>query len=368
MINVGILGGETDAAGELIRILINHPDVILRSVASREHAGERIDRFHRGLTGDTDLCFSPALDPSRLQCVFITGEPWQAEEFLASVANVPAHKGEEEDDDDNTLLRIIDLTGYGRNGAGGMVYGFAEHRRKALVRGALRAAIPSATAQLLELALFPLVKNHMLRGDVDVTLTLPRRRDNLRNDPRDTTGADLRSAVDGFKCGSGMGDATLSTRLDPIAPAENRPDCDKAAGEAACELRAVDPTFNGRIQIREGADPDLQRGLTARISLPLTANIDELRAIYDEAYGDHAFAYSVDFLPAVADVANTNKCLIHLSAGADPQTITPAANTLGITAVMDELVKGTAGTAVHCLNLLFGLQERTGLALKASAR
>ena len=76
MINVGIIGGDTEAAGELIRILLNHPDVILQAVSAPTLAGMRLDRYHRGLIGDTDLCFTKDLDGVKLNCVFLLGEPW----------------------------------------------------------------------------------------------------------------------------------------------------------------------------------------------------------------------------------------------------------------------------------------------------
>lgn len=77
MIKIGITGAHTTAAGELIRILINHPDVVLMTVASEEVAGLRVDMLHRGLTGDTDMCVVPSLDPSGHDAVFLCGEPWE---------------------------------------------------------------------------------------------------------------------------------------------------------------------------------------------------------------------------------------------------------------------------------------------------
>ena len=99
MIKVGIIGGETVSAGELIRLLVNHPDVHLMLVASEEHAGMPVTAVHRGLEGDTDLRFCAALSADEaarnLSAVFICGEPWQARQFVEAVDALPT--GEPDD-------------------------------------------------------------------------------------------------------------------------------------------------------------------------------------------------------------------------------------------------------------------------------
>lgn len=354
MINVGITGGETDAAGELIRILLNHPDVILRTVAAPSLAGERVDVYHRGLIGDTDLRFSAGLDTDKLNCVFLLGEPWEVARFLETLEDVPVSRLESEEDGEE-LLHIIDLSGLCRDGSHGMVYGFAEHRRKAMVRGALRASIPSAMAEILELALFPMAKNHLLDGKIVATVELAHGSDGASTCPA--------SMKTGF---GGISQAQMSTRFDPVAPVEHRPDILRSAEEASKELRSVDPCFKGEITASLTRNAALGRGIKATVAVPYSGNIEELRRLYEEAYSDHAFAFVVNRAPEVADVANTNKCILCIEQeNGDISRGIPAG--VRITAVMDNLVKGTAGNAVHCMNLLFGLSERTGLMLKASA-
>lgn len=349
MINVGILGGETEAAGELIRLLINHPDVILRQVASPVHAGQRLDLFHRGLTGDTDLCFVRQLDDPKLNCVFLLGEPWQAKEFLA-LADSKHHVSELTDEEEpEDYLHIIDMTGSWLDGSEGMVYGFPEFRRKALVRGALRAAVPSPVAIALELALFPMAKNHLLGPAIEARIELPARGEHIKSE---LTGDAPYSIPE------------VSTRLDPIAPRENRTDADISAEEAAKELRAIDGAFSGPLKVSQSVSPSSTRGLKAIVTVPCGVSIEEVRHLYEEAYADHSFTFLIDRTPEVSDIANTNKCLISLEAAtADFPLHQPA---VIITAVLDSLIKGSAGNAVHCMNLLFGLSERTGLSLKAS--
>ena len=86
---------------------------------------------------------------------------------------------------------------------------------------------------------------------------------------------------------------------------------------------------------------------------------DELVEIYEKHFDDHNFCFMVDRLPAAADVSNTNKCLINIDV---------ADNRAEVSALIDPRVKGCSGNAVHAMNLLFGLHERIGLALKARGR
>lgn len=351
MINVGIIGGETDAAGELIRILLNHPDVFVRAVSSPDHVGQRIDRFHRGLTGDTDLSFVRSLPADGLNCVFLLGEPWQAREYLDTVADAPVVKEAADADDNDTLLHIIDLTGLCRDGRDSMIYGFPEHRRKALVRGALRASLPSPTALALELALFPLAKNHLLHGNIKATV--------------ETSGRCTAGSATVPTDWSHAADPQLSTRLDPVAPAEKRSDLEAATREAEKELRSIDGSFDGEISSVATFNPDFTRGIKVTVKVHCGVSIDEVRRLYQEAYHDHGFTFPVDYEPSVPDISNTNKCLISIENEAS-SGINAGFPGLKITAVMDNLVKGSAGNAVHCMNLLFGLSEKTGLQLKAS--
>lgn len=348
MIHVGILGGETRAAGELIRILLNHPDVVLAQVSSEPLAGQRIDRAHRGLIGDTDLTFAATLAPEHLDAVFLCGEPWQARAFMDSIGSLPQAKD----------LRFIDLTGAYRAAKHSVVYGLPEHNRKALVRGARFTATPTPEAMVLELALFPLAKNRLLdpASPVHATVTLADTPDSAAQQQAAAAAAPFSTAAQ-----------ELSTRLDPIAPVENRPDTHSTAREVTAELADIcSQSFPEQyLDLRLSRDNSQPRGVRAEVLLDTRLNPTEMRRLFDQAYSDHSFTYTVDTPVDTLDVANTNKCLIHIDL-AQTATLTPAPQ-LRITAVADNLLKGAAGNAVHCLNLLFGLSERTGLQLKASA-
>jgi len=332
MIRVGILGAETAAAGELVRILINHPDVTLQTVASESHVGEAVSVMHRGLIGDTDMVVAPTLSPQRHDVVFLCGEPWMACQWMQAYDVEAREAG----------LKVIDLTGAFRGGEMEMVYGFPEFNRKALVRGALRASVPSQLAMAIEPALFPLAKNNLLSGSpVNVSVVL---------------------------AGCEHEGYPVSTRLDPIAPQEHRPDTASAAAEAVACMRMIQSSFTAPVNVTLSRDCSVSRGITATVDVPCGIALSEVRRLFDEAYEDHAFTYPVGFVPTVADVANTNKCLISLEyPPAAAEASVGALPVLRITTVTDNLLKGAAGTAVHCMNLLFGLSERTALALKASA-
>ena len=350
MIKVGILGAETMAAGELVRILINHPDVEILRIASATEAGRKVADLHRGLVGDTDMEIVSELSPEGLDAVFLCGEPWQASRWMNLYDAAAREIG----------LKIIDLTGAFRGGEHDMVYGFAEHNRKALVRGATRASVPSALALAVETALFPMAKNCMLppeRIRVNISMAeIPMLATTRPN------GAPIKASAPFSPTAT---DYTRSTRLDPIAPREHRPDAEDAATEAAAELRRIQPSFAAPIEISLSRDNASQRGMVATIEVAAGMSLSELRKIYDNAYEDHGFAYPVDFVPTVADVANTNKCLINLSY--PTSELNASLPALRIVTACDNLLRGAAGNGVHLLNLLFGLSERTGLALKASA-
>ena len=100
------------------------------------------------------------------------------------------------------------------------------------------------------------------------------------------------------------------------------------------------------------------RGILAALYLDCKISLEHLRELYEDYYSDHNFTFVTDKTPDLKDVVNTNKCILHLDRIGDR---------LLITSVIDNLLKGASGTAVHNLNLLFGLHERVGLNLKPSA-
>jgi len=187
-----------------------------------------------------------------------------------------------------------------------MVYGFAEYNRKALVRGAVKAVSPSPVALLLETALFPLAKSwHLPDVTIEGTIALP------------------------FE---------LSEEVE----------------EAETLLKSIQSTFSAPIKLKKLEKAPYQR-LDLQLSLTTTLPLHQVRELYENAYEDHGFTYIIPGHSGVdEDLRGSNKCLLQLF---------EEDGHLRINASADLLTRSNAGNAVHLMNLLFGLQERTGLSI-----
>lgn len=311
--------------GELTRLLINHPDVDLRAIVNQTLSGTPVTDVHQGLVGETDLRFTSDTDFSTLDLVFLACQRGESKKFLES--------NELPDD-----IKIIDLSPDFRlpstDGADKeFVYGIPEHNRKPMVRGAKRASCPGCFATAVSLALFPLAKNGKLGGPIHI--------------------AAVEGATDAGADPSPIGH--YPWRNENIAV--YRPLRHSATEEIRHFLSQIQPGFNDEI-LFVPIRGSFSRGALVAIYLPSELSANEARALFEEAYSDHAFTFVIDRQPDLKDVVNTNKCLI---------CIDKVDGRLMITAALDNLLKGGAGNAVHLMNLLFGLSERTGLGLKSSA-
>ena len=303
MIKVGILEAASAHGAELVRILLHHPDVELAWAQSSVAQGP-LSAFVRGISGDTDLQFGRlALAP--VDVIINCSSVPVAPEFLDATAVSP------ED------VRVIEMGAYEPDGD--CVYGLCELNRKALVRGARRACCISPLSMAVELALLPLAKHLLLNAPVSVAAAI------------------------------GVG----ATRAISHRGMGHIPECE----EIVSVLRTVQSSFAQPLDIVEmrcgGAD-----GMMAVVSMQCPVSIGELRPLYEKFYEDHNFTYVSAEPVDTRDVAGTNKCMLHLDKDGD---------TLRVTSVLDPVLKGSAGNAVHLLNLLFGLHERTGLELIASS-
>ncbi len=321
MIRAGILGGEGFAAGELIRLLINHPDVELSRVQSRLYAGRMITEVHQGMEGETYLRFTPDVELDDLDVVFCCYPHGHTSRLFAET---PIPEG----------LKIIDLSRDFRIEGDGneFVYGLPELNRKRLVHGVTKVATPGSFATGIELALLPLAKNLLLNSPIHIT------------------------AITGFS-----GSAVEKSSPDQLAWHRDNvsiyhPLAHQHIPEIRQTLTALQSTFSSDIHFipMRGS---FARGMLVTAYMDMAVSVDQLRNIYEDYYADHSFTFIVDRRPDLKDVVNTNKCLIHLEKVGDK---------LLITAVMDNILKGAAGQAVHNMNLLFGLHEKVGLALKSS--
>lgn len=313
MIRAGIVGGDSESAGDLIRILINHPDVELVWVSSPKEEGVMLSQRHRGLTGETYMRFSGDKKLDDIDVLFMCyTQDGDSEQFL-NHHNIP----------DN--LKIIDLSPDFRmpeDENSEWVYALAELNRKPLVRGAKRAAVPGPFATIMLLSLLPLAKNLLLNSDIHVSCV--------------------------SSTGSGdekPGEASVVLEHEEIE-------------ETRKALQVLQTSFNSDIRLVATAG-GWDSGLAATIYLDTPISEDDIKDIFDTFYEDHGFTFLSESHPDLGEVKGTNKCLMRVG---------KSGNTLVISTVIDDTLKGGAGAAVHVMNLMFGLQERVGLMLKATAR
>ncbi len=303
MIKVGIAGADTAMAGELIRILINHPDVELLSAFAPGKVGRKVASVHHGLAGECDLDFSPDINPKELDVIFIDAHSDVADRFRMNTDRWPD-------------LRIIDMSHCPSLDfeALDMAYGLPEINRKQLVRGCKRAVVPRSVAAAAIIGLYPLARHLLLKGNIQV----------------------------GYACPS---DIDTDEKINMVRQ------------EILHVLRKTQNSFNGDISLHHLDEEVSDRGLKVVVEVPCSLDINEVFRIYDDCYDDHNFTFMVANSMPGYEVEGTQKTLVTL------QKLSP--DRLTVTVVADCRMRGGAGDAVHIMNLLFGLHERTGLYLKA---
>ena len=321
MIKVGIIGGAGYTAGELLRLLVNHPDVEIVFVNSASKAGNRVADVHSGLVGDTELVFTDELPLTEIDCLFCCTAHGDTRKFIE------AHTLPEE-------LRIIDLSMDYRieSEEHDFVYGLPELNRKRIIR-ARHVANPGCFATAIQLGLLPLAKNLLLNKPIHITAITG------------STGAGQKpSATSHF-----------SWRNNNISV--YKPFTHQHLPEIRQSLTQLQNSFAAELDFIPMRG-DFTRGIFAAIYTDCPIDLDEIRRLYDEYYDDHSFTFVTDGELDLKQVVNTNKCLLHLEKHDDKLLVLSA---------IDNLLKGASGQAVHNMNLLFGLTEVAGLKLKPSA-
>lgn len=323
MIRVGIIGGAGYTAGELCRILLNHPEAEIKFVNSSSNAGNKITDVHEGLYGETDLVFTDQLPFDEVDVIFFCFGHGKSAEFLQA-HDVPSR------------VKIIDLAQDFRLAASGndYVYGLPE-LDKAAIAGAQHVANPGCFATCIQLGLLPLAAQGLLSGDVSV------------NAITGSTGA-------GVKPGATTHFSWRNNNMS-IYKAFNH----QHVPEIRQSLRALQPDFDGAIDFIPYRG-DFARGIFATEVVRVDASADAgyFAGLYKEYYKDAAFTHYVDKAIDMKQVVNTNKALVHVDKFGDK---------LLVTATIDNLLKGASGQAVQNMNLMFGLDETVGLRLKPSA-
>ena len=319
MIRVGIIGGAGYTAGELIRLLVFHPQAELVFVHSGSHAGAPLTEVHSGLTGDTDLHFCSTFDLSGIDVLFLCGGHGRSQAFWAG------HTAPEG-------LKVIDLAQDYRDGTDGYVYGLPEWQRDA-IRSASKIANPGCFATAIQLALLPLAAKGLLTGPVHITAVTG------------STGAGVKpSPTTHFSWRTGNLSAYKVFTHQHLA-------------EIGRTLGRLQPGFDAPLYFIP-VRGDFARGIFATLTLPCPLSNGEVQVLYQDFFADAPFTWTTEQPVDLKQVVNTNKCLIHTEVHQGQ---------LVVAAVLDNLLKGASGQAVQNMNLLFGLDEAAGLRLKASA-
>ena len=316
MVKVGITGCDNLRAAELVRILINHPDVDLMWVKGAGIGGTRLDHIVPGIIGECELTLNPACKQEDVDVVFACDK---REHLTATLHSL----------DLTDATHIIDLSGSHNLDHGvehPWKYGLPEMQRRVLVHEAQLATVPGNAAMVSLLALMPMSRNLLINNPVSLHVGMGARAFPVEG-----------KSIDGFGINSWA---------------------DVQRQEVEMALKKSQSGFNQPVTL--SITPIAERR-TVAVTAQFKCNVEDemIRELYDQYYDDHNFVFMVDRPIVTADVENTNKCLIRLEKDEGTGILT-------VHAMMDLLLKGSAGNAVHVMNLMFGLHERVGLALKAT--
>ncbi len=319
MIKVGIVGGAGYTAGELLRILLNHPEVEISFVNSTSNAGNKLYDVHEGLYGETEMVFTDLLPFDEIDVLFICSGHGDSSKFLA----------------DHTLpenVKIIDLAQDFRDESNSFVYGLPELNRER-IKKANKVANPGCFATGIQLGLLPLAAKGLLKDEIHV------------NGITGSTGA-------GVKPGP---TSHFSWRNNNISVYK------------AFNHQHLKEIRQSLVQLQSDFDKDINfipvrgnfsRGIFVSSYIKCDLELSELRKIYEDFYADAAFTFMTEANPDLKQVVNTNKVIIQVNKHGDKVLILT---------VIDNLLKGASGQAVQNMNLMFGLEETCGLKLKSVA-
>lgn len=303
MVKIGIIDAASKVSGEIIRILINHPEVELVSLVSPENLGYNVSYIHHGLVGEQVLNFTDKFDPEEIDLLIGPAEN-------INKINLPAQLAK------NPELKVISL---GKNAPVNQAeeevrLGVSEANRKTLVRGSYFAYIPSNPVVTSLIGLSPLANFLLLNSDIEIKTTLP---------------SDLAKSID----------------------------AEDVINELKHVLKIKQASFSKDINI-DIVPSDSERAALTEINLKNTLPISEIEKIYDQIYDDHNFSFLTAGNIDEKEVEGTQKVVFNIEK--------PESDSLKIKLFSDARMRGAAGDVVHVMNLFFGLHEKTGLNLKPS--
>ena len=321
MIRVGIIGGAGYTAGELLRIVINHPEVKLVFVNSSSNAGNAITNVHAGLIGECDIKFTDALPLTAIDALFLCSAHGDSVKFIESNA-IPS------------TVKIIDLSTDFRatRPDHDFIYGLPE-MNKSKIEKAQHVANPGCFATAIQLALLPLAANGLLKSEIHV------------NAITGSTGAGVKPSSTSH----------FSWRNDNISV--YKAFSHQHLLEIGQSLRLLQKDFDQDINLIP-VRGDFARGIFVSVYTDFEGSLEDAKTLYNAYYKDAAFTFITDNNPDLKQVVNTNKCVLHLE---------KHGKKLLILSVIDNLLKGASGQAVQNMNLMFGLPEQMGLNLKPVA-
>ncbi|MEO9870004.1 N-acetyl-gamma-glutamyl-phosphate reductase [Ekhidna sp.] len=319
-IRVGIIGAAGYTAGDLLRILIHHPNVEIVTLQSQSQAGKKVSTVHTDLIGDSEFAFSATIKSDDLDVVFLCKGHGKSLRLIESSPDL-------------LNIKVIDLSqDYRLQGNHDFVYGLPEINR-AQIKSATHIANPGCFATGIQLGILPAIKASFIDGDIHV------------------------SGITG-STGAGQSFSTtshFSWRTNNASV--YKPFVHQHLNEIGESCVLLDDQWNGRINFvpYRGA---FSRGIITTSYFATEVSDEDLRVAYEEAYESHPFTYVSDHNPDLKMVVNTNKAIVY------PKVIGGQGMVIS---VIDNLLKGASGQAVQNMNLLFNLDEKTGLNLKASA-
>lgn len=318
-IRAGIYGAAGYTAGELMRLLVNHPEVQIAIAQSGSQSGKRIAEIHTDLIGESDLVFASDLDLNSIDVLFMCKGHGESRTFLDSTY-IP------------DTLKIIDLSHDYRLKAAGneFIYGLPEINREE-IKSATKIANPGCFATCIQLGILPAAKAGIIESEIHTT---------------------------GITGSTGAGQS-----LSPTAHFSWR-------NSNMSVYKAFTHQHLGEIgeslqQIGGRAIPvnfmpfrgNFTRGIIVTSYFESSATLKQAKGAYEDFYEDHPFTFLIDQNPDLKMVVNTNKAFVYLQ---------KEGNKLLAISIIDNLLKGASGQAVQNMNLLFGLDETLSVKLKST--
>lgn len=319
-IKAGIVGGAGYTGGELIRILLNHPAAEIVFVRSKSNAGNYLYSVHQDLLGETDMKFSAEMS-SDIDVLFLCVGHGEAKQFLQK-------------NEIASSIKIIDLSQDFRLGeetpTRKFIYGLPE-LNKEKIKTAINIANPGCFATAIQLGLLPLAKAGLLDDVYTTGIT-------------GSTGAGQSlNATSHFSWRANNIQAYKTLSHQHLAE----------IGQSFMQLNPAGDVELNFIPWRG----DFTRGIFISSQIKCELSTEEIHSLFTDYYAAHPFvSVSADSI-FLKQVVNTNKCVIQ------PEKV---GSKLVVHSIIDNLVKGASGQAVQNMNLLFNLDETTGLKLKAS--